>query len=685
MASDVKRYTVTSALPYANGPLHIGQIAGAYLPADIFVRFLRLKQRNVVYICGSDEHGVAITLKAIRENTTSREIVDRFHTLNEESFKRFGISFDVYHRTSDPTHHQTAQDFFTTLYDKGEFDEIESEQYFDEENQLFLADRYIVGTCPNCGNEDAYGDQCENCGTSLSPKELKDPRSTISGNEPVLKKTKHWFLPMDKYEPWLKDWILKDHTEWKRNVYGQCKSWLEQGLRPRAMTRDLDWGVPVPLPGNEGKVLYVWMDAPIGYISATKAWAEKTGKDWKPYWQDEESALYHFIGKDNIVFHCIIFPIILKAHGDYILPTNVPANEFMNMEGEKISTSRNWAVWLHEYLYDLAGKQDELRYVLAANMPETKDSEFTWNDFQEKVNSELVGILGNFINRVWVLQHKYFEGIVQPGIGSGTNEGLDLEWGTDGFPNKIAKSIELFRFREALNSLMDVARAGNKFLTEREPWNKYKSDPQEVGQILNACVQIIANLSIVMEPFLPHAAEKVLKMLNVESGNWKWEDAGRLNLIADGHQLNAPKLLFEKIEDSLVKEQKDKLLASRIDPEEPEEPKGTPIKEEISFDQFTAMDIRVGEIKEAIKVEKADKLLQLKVDIGIEERIILSGIAEYFKPEELIGKKVSVLVNLKPRKIRGIMSQGMILLGEDGNGLKFVVPEGSLENGSEIR
>jgi methionyl-tRNA synthetase len=679
MSKDWKRYTVTSALPYANGPIHIGQLAGAYLPADIYVRYLRLSGKDVVYVCGSDEHGVAITLKAIRENSTPKQVVDKYHKLNKKSFEDFGIAFDIFHRTSDPLHHETAQAFFTALNNKGEFETETSAQYYDEENHLFLADRYITGTCPKCGYEQAYGDQCEKCGSSLSPTELINPVSTLSGKPPVLKKTRHWYLPMNKYEDWLKDWILKEHTEWKKNVYGQCKSWLEQGLQSRAMTRDLDWGVPVPLDDGDGKVLYVWLDAPIGYISATKAWAQQENKAWEPYWQSEDTRLVHFIGKDNIVFHCIIFPIILKAEGEYILPDNVPANEFMNMEGDKISTSRNWAVWLHEYLEEFPGKQDELRYVLTSNMPETKDSEFTWKDYQNKVNNELVGILGNFVNRVMVLQNKYFDGVVQP-KGDIINQ-TGLEWGA-GFISKITASLEQFRFREAQGYVMDIARAGNKFLTDQEPWKKIKEDPGGVGEILNASLQVIVNLAIVMEPFLPRSSKRMLELLNLDATQLKWEDAGNPDLVPEGHVIGKAALLFEKIEDKVIDQQIEKLMKTKESPvNDVEGP-----KEEITFDVFEQMDIRVGQILKAEKVKKADKLLQFEVDLGFEKRTILSGVAEYFSPEDLIGKRVSVLVNLKPRKIRGIVSQGMILLAEDAEkGLSFIVPEDELPNGSVIR
>lgn len=682
-----KRYTITSALPYANGPIHIGQLAGAYLPADIYVRFLRLQGKDVAFICGSDEHGAAISLKALREHTTPRAIIDKYHALNKESFERFHIDFDIFHRTSDPLHHQTAQAFFTTLLEKGEFTTETSAQYFDETYQQFLADRYIVGTCPRCGNENAYGDQCEKCGTSLSPKELIHPRSTLSDKPPVLKETTHWYLPMQHYETWLREWILEGHQEWKKNVYGQVKSWLEQGLQPRAMTRDLDWGVPVPLDHAEGKVLYVWLDAPIGYISATKAWAAEKGIDWRPYWQSDDTALIHFIGKDNIVFHCIIFPIILKAHGGYILPENVPANEFMNMEGAKISTSRNWAVWLHEYLDEFPGKEDVLRYVLTANMPETKDSEFTWKDFQDRNNNELVGILGNFVNRVLVLQQKYFDGEVQPidwgRWKDGTRlEGLDLDWGQNGFKSSVEQSLGQYRFREALQQVMQVARAGNRFLTDREPWKKVAEDPAQVGEILHICVQLIANLSVLVTPFMPATGLKLKTMLGLDNASLTWDHVGDHQIIATGHQLNAPELLFEKIDDATIQQQMDKLENSKS-----QEPAAAfpEVKPTIQYDDFSKLDFRVGTIQSAVKVEKADKLLHLKVDLGFEVRDIVSGIAQHFKPEEIVGQQVVIVANLAPRKLRGVVSNGMILMAEDANGqLSFLQPHDVWPNGAPV-
>ncbi len=680
-----KRYTITSALPYANGPIHIGQLAGAYIPADIYVRYLRLQGADVAFICGSDEHGAAISLKAIREKTTPQAIIDTYHTLNKQSFAAFGIDFDIFHRTSEPLHHETAQSFFTTLLEKGELITETSAQYFDEEYQQFLADRYIMGTCPKCGNENAYGDQCEKCGSSLSPKELIQPRSTLSDKTPVLKETTHWYLPMQHYEQWLREWILEGHTEWKKNVYGQVKSWLEQGLQPRAMTRDLDWGVKVPLPDAEGKVLYVWLDAPIGYISATKAWAEEKGIDWKPYWQDGETRLIHFIGKDNIVFHCIIFPIILKAHGDYILPDNVPANEFMNMEGDKISTSRNWAVWLHEYLEEFPGKEDVLRYVLTANMPETKDSEFTWKDYQDRNNNELVGVLGNFVNRVLVLQQKYFDGAIQPIDWSRWKDGnqvkgLELVWGDEGFKKGISQSLEQFRYREALNQVMNVARAGNKFLTDQEPWKKIKDDPTAVGEVLHICVQVVANLAIIMEPFLPFTAKKLRPMLAQPETLTDWSKAGHLDILPVGTVLGTPSLLFEKVDDETIQAQMDKLEATK----QTDNPFPA-VKETIQYDDFAKLDLRVGTIVAADKVKKADRLLHFKVDMGFEVRDIVSGVAEHFSPEELLDKQVVVVANLAPRKLKGIESKGMILMAEDADGkLSFLQPDKAWPNGATI-
>ncbi len=691
MRREAKRYTITAALPYANGPIHIGQLAGAYLPSDIYARYRKMRGDDAVFICGSDEHGVAITLRAMKEGKTPQEVVDYYHKLNKESFERFGIDFDIFHRTSDPLHHELAQEFFLRLYEEGKFIEKSSEQFYDEEYGLFLADRYIIGTCPRCGYERAYGDQCEKCGSSLSPEELINPVSALSGKPPRLKKTTHWYLPMNEYEGWLRKWILEEHKDdWKKNVLGQVKSWLDQGLQPRAMTRDLDWGVKVPLPQADGKVLYVWLDAPIGYISATKAWAMENGKDWKAYWQDEDTHLIHFIGKDNIVFHCIIFPIILKAHGGYILPDNVPANEFMNMEGEKISTSRNWAVWLHEYLDEFPGKEDVLRYVLTANMPESKDSEFTWKDFQEKNNSMLVGILGNFVNRVLVLHQKYFNGVVQPidmeaRSEGGRIRGLDLDWGPEGFARKISLELESFKFRDALASLMDVARAGNKFLTDEEPWKKIKEKPGEVGEILHIALQVIANLAIAMAPVMPFSARKLAAMIRLPEEDLRWKNLGRYDLLPAGHQLGRAELLFEKIEDAVVEAQIAKLMATKEDGKL-ETANFPPVREEISYDEFMKPDIRVGTILQAEKMKNADKLLKLTVDIGVETRTIVSGIAGHFDPADLPGRQVCVVANLAPRKLRGEVSKGMILMAEDEEGrLSFVAPAENFPNGAIIR
>lgn len=679
-----KRYTVTAALPYANGPLHIGHLAGVYVPADIYVRYLRAKGRDVAFICGSDEHGVPITLKAKREGVSPQEIVDRYHKLNYESFEKLGIAFDIYSRTSKPIHHETAADFFKKLYDKDKFVEKEEENYFDEENQQFLADRYITGTCPHCNYDKAYGDQCESCGTSLSPRELINPVSVISGNNPVLRKTRHWYLPLDQYEGWLREWILEGHRhDWKSNVYGQVKSWIDKGLKPRAVTRDLDWGVKVPIEraGAEGKVLYVWFDAPIGYISATKEWAEEKGVDWEPYWKDEDTKLVHFIGKDNIVFHCIIFPVMLKSEGSYILPDNVPANEFMNLENDKISTSRNWAVWLHEFLEELPGKEDTLRYVLTANAPETKDNDFTWRDFQARNNNELLAIFGNFVNRSMVLTKKYYDGKM-PAPGEWTDEDKQVVEEVKTFPARIAENIENYKLREALNEMMALARLGNKYLTDNEPWKLQKTNPQRVKTIMNLSLQICASLSTLAEPFIPYAADRLRKMLNIEMLDW--DNAGRIDIIPEGHQFNKPEHLFEKVEDEVVSNQKNKLIEARKASEKTNV-EAKPAKENIDFETFAGMDVRVGTILEAEKVSKTKKLLKLKIDTGIDERTVVSGIAEYYTPEDLIGKQVSILVNLEPRKIRGIESKGMILMAEDANGqLSFIQPDKELDNGSEV-
>ena len=678
-----KRYTITSALPYANGPIHIGHLAGVYIPADIYVRYLRSNGKDVIFIGGSDEHGVPITIKARKEGVDPQHVVDKYHGIIKKSFEELGISFDVYSRTSAPIHHETASAFFRKMYDKGDFIEQTTRQYYDEEANQFLADRYITGTCPHCGYEKAYGDQCEKCGTSLNATDLINPKSALSGNIPVLRETRHWFLPLDKYEPWLREWILENHKDdWKTNVYGQCKSWIDQGLQPRAVTRDLDWGVKVPVEGTDGKVLYVWFDAPIGYISATREWSEKTGKDWKPYWKDQDSRLIHFIGKDNIVFHCIIFPAMLKAEGSYILPDNVPANEFLNLEGDKISTSRNWAVWLHEYLEDFPGKQDVLRYVLCANAPETKDNDFTWKDFQTRNNSELLAIFGNFVNRTVVLTHKYFEGKV-PAIDVLTLADTEITEQIAAFPAKIADSIEAFRFREALGELMNLARLGNKYLTDNEPWKVFKNDPVRVQTVLNISLQICANLAILAEPFLPFTATALNRILNQPV--LKWHDAGKSDLLSASHQLNQPEFLYDKIEDEAIQKQLDKLEASR-QANLQDSATVNPAKPNIEFDDFAKLDIRTGTIVEAEKVAKTKKLLKLKVDTGIDQRTVVSGIAEHYTPESVIGQRVVMLVNLAPKNLKGIESQGMILMAEDANGkLCFVSPTEDFRNGSEVK
>jgi methionyl-tRNA synthetase len=678
-----KRHTVTAALPYANGPLHIGHLAGCYIPADIYVRYLRLKGEDVKFICGSDEHGVPITIKAKKEGVTPQQVVDKYHKIMGDAFREFGISFDVYSRTSAAIHHETASEFFKKLYDKGIFKEEVTEQYFDEKANQFLADRYIVGTCPKCGNENAYGDQCERCGTSLSPTDLINPRSTLSGEKPVLKKTKNWFLPLDAMQPQIEAFI-DGHSEWKTNVFGQCKSWLKAGLQPRAMTRDLDWGVKVPVAGADGKVLYVWFDAPIGYISATKE-LFNGNKEWEPYWKDKDTKLVHFIGKDNIVFHCIIFPAMLMAEGSYILPDNVPANEFLNLEGDKISTSRNWAVWLHEYLLEFKDKQDVLRYTLCANAPETKDNDFTWKDFQAKNNNELVAILGNFVNRALVLTHKFYNGKV-PAIAeySATDEGIINE--ICSYPAKIAISIEHYRFREALGELMNLARLGNKYLADTEPWKLIKTDEDRVRTIMHLSLQIAANLSVLMEPFLPFTAQKLRKMLHLNK-ELKWQDANTVTILDPDHQLNEPGLLFDKIEDEAISLQIKKLEDSKALNAANNMASIEPAKPETSFDEFSKMDIRVGTILSAERVPKTDKLLKLLIDTGIDQRTVVSGIAGSYKAEEIIGQRVSILVNLAPRKIKGIESQGMILMAENQKGeLSFVAPveEGS-NNGSIIK
>ena len=680
-----KRTTVTSALPYANGPVHIGHLAGVYVPADIYVRYLRLKGEEVIFIGGSDEHGVPITIKARKEGVSPQDIVDRYHAIIKKSFEDFGITFDIYSRTTSKTHHQLASDFFKKLYEEGKFIEQTTEQYYDTEAQQFLADRYITGTCPHCGNENAYGDQCEACGTSLSATDLINPKSAISGSVPEMRETKHWFLPLDQYEPWLREWILESHKEWRPNVYGQCKSWLDMGLQPRAVSRDLDWGIPVPVEGAEGKVLYVWFDAPIGYISNTKelcdAQPEKFGS-WETWWKDPETRLIHFIGKDNIVFHCIVFPSMLKAEGRYILPENVPSNEFLNLESDKISTSRNWAVWLHEYLEDFPGKQDVLRYVLTANAPETKDNDFTWKDFQARNNNELVAIYGNFVNRALVLTQKYFEGKV-PALGE-LND-YDKQTLTD-FTNvktQVEALLDTFHFRDAQKEAMNLARIGNKYLAETEPWKLAKTDMNRVATILNISLQIAANLSIAFEPFLPFSSEKLRRMLSMETFNWN--ELGKTDLLAEGLQLGTPELLFEKIEDEQVEAQVQKLQntkkANEISAYKPKT-----IKETVSYDDFGKLDIRVGTVLECTKVPKADKLLQFRLDDGMGGRTILSGIAQsYPNPEELVGTQVCFIANFEPKKLRGVMSEGMILSAENSDGkLVLVQPKDLVTNGVSI-
>ncbi|WP_324671998.1 methionine--tRNA ligase [Hymenobacter sp. GOD-10R] len=679
MSADPQRYTVTAALPYANGPVHIGHLAGVYIPADIYVRYLRAAGRDVKFICGSDEHGVPITIRAQKEGVTPQQVVDKYHALIRDSFADFGVSFDIYSRTSSQTQHEVASDFFKKLYDENKFIEQTSQQYYDEQAGQFLADRYIVGTCPNCGNENAYGDQCERCGTSLSPTELINPRSMLSGNQPVLRETKHWYLPLDQYEPWLREWIVEGHkNDWKTNVYGQCKSWIDQGLHPRAVTRDLDWGVPVPVPGAEGKVLYVWFDAPIGYISATKDLLPDT---WETYWKDSGTKLVHFIGKDNIVFHCIIFPVMLKAHGDYILPDNVPANEFLNLEGDKISTSRNWAVWLHEYLADFPGKADVLRYVLCANAPETKDNDFTWKDFQARNNNELVANLGNFVNRAVVLTHKFFEGKVPAAVGF-TTEDEDILRQLGEFPQRIGELIDNYRFRDALNELMNLSRLGNKYLADMEPWKLIKTDEARTGTVLHVSLQLAASLVTLLEPFLPTAAARLGQMLNVEKGTW--QTAGRPDTLAAGTQLAPAELLFDKIEDATVEAQVQKLLDTKK-ANELANAVAAPAKEDVSFDDFQRMDLRIGTVIAAEKVAKTKKLLKLTVDTGLDQRTIVSGIAEFFIPEALIGQQVMVLANLAPREIKGITSQGMLLLAENADGsLALMQPGHEVRNGSHV-
>ncbi len=678
MEKKFKRTLITTALPYANGPVHIGHLAGVYVPADIYARYLRLKGQEVALIGGSDEHGVPITIKAKAEGITPQDVVDRYHAIIKDSFAEFGITFDVYSRTTSETHRKTASDFFRTLYDKGEFIEKTSEQYYDEQANQFLADRYITGTCPHCGNERAYGDQCEACGTSLNATDLIKPKSAITGNTPILKETKHWYLPLDKHEPFLRQWILEDHKEWKPNVYGQCKSWLDMGLQPRAVSRDLDWGVPVPVEGAEGKVLYVWFDAPIGYISNTKELFPDT---WEQWWKSEDTKLVHFIGKDNIVFHCIVFPAMLKAEGSYILPENVPSNEFLNLEGDKISTSRNWAVWLHEYLQEFPGKQDVLRYVLTANAPETKDNDFTWRDFQARNNNELVAILGNFVNRALVLTHKYFDGKV-PACGALTEYDQATITEIQTVKAEVERYLEHYRFRDAMKEAMNLARIGNKYLADTEPWKLAKTDMERVATIMNLSLQIVANLGIVFEPFLPFAAAKMRAFVGLDHCNW--EDLGSMNLLTQGARLQEATLLFEKIEDVTIEAQVQKLLdtkkANELNNYEP-----AAIKEDTSFDDFMKMDIRVGTVLECAKVPKADKLLQFKIDDGMGGRTIVSGIAKFYNPEDLVGKQVCFIANFPPRKLKGIESQGMILSAEDADGrLVLITPSDLVKTGVQV-
>ena len=679
MSKQYKRYLITSALPYANGPVHIGHLAGVYVPSDIYTRYLRLKGYDVISVCGSDEHGVPITIKARKEGITPQQVVDRYHEIIKRSFERLGMSFNIYSRTSSPTHRVTASEFFRKLYDEGKFIEQTSMQYYDEEAQTFLADRYIVGTCPHCHNEKAYGDQCEKCGSTLSPDELLDPHSAVSGAVPVKRETKHWYLPLDKYEGFLREWILDGHKEWKSNVYGQCKSWLDLGLQPRAVSRDLDWGIPVPVEGADGKVLYVWFDAPIGYISATKDLIP----DWEKYWKSEDTKMVHFIGKDNIVFHCIVFPSMLKAHGDYILPENVPANEFLNLEGDKISTSQNWAVWLHEYLDEFPGKEDVLRYVLCANAPETKDNDFTWKDFQARNNSELVAVLGNFVNRALVLTKKYYDGVI-PACGELTDYDRATIDEIAKIKASLERNIETYHFREALKDAMAYARVGNKYLADTEPWKVIKTDPERVKTILNIALQITANTAIAIEPFMPFSAEKMLRMLAVEK--FDWESLGSMSLLAAGHTIGEAQLLFEKIEDDVIQQQLDKLEASRRAKLAAEAAQNvSEQKAEVSFDDFQRMDIRVSTILAAEKVAKTKKLLKLTIDTGIDKRTIVSGIAEYYTPESLVGRQVLVLANLAPREIKGIESRGMILMAEDALGrLVLLQPEDKTMAGAMV-
>jgi methionyl-tRNA synthetase len=680
------KYTITAALPYTNGPVHIGHLAGVYVPADIYARYLRQKGKDVLYICGSDEHGVPITIKAKKEGVSPQDVVDKYHAIIKKSFADFGISFDNYSRTSAKVHHDTASDFFKKLYEDGKFIEETREQLYDAEAEQFLADRFVIGTCPKCGNEESYGDQCEKCGTSHNATDLINPKSAITGNVPSLKSTTHWYLPLDQYEDFLKEWILEGHkNDWKPNVYGQVKSWVDDGLKPRAVTRDLDWGIPVPVEGADGKVLYVWFDAPIGYISATKEWAEENGKDWEPYWKDKDTKLVHFIGKDNIVFHCIIFPAMLKAHGDYILPENVPANEFLNLEGDKLSTSKNWAVWLHEYLEDFPGKQDVLRYALTANVPESKDNDFTWKDFQARNNNELVAIFGNFINRVVVLTQKYYQGIV-PKAGEFTDLDEETLEQLQKFPKTIARSLERYRFREGMSELMNLARLGNKYLADEEPWKQIKTNPERVETIMFVALQIAGGLAVLSEPFLPHTSQKLKEMLHLDQ-KLVWDDVEtREELLSSGHEIDKAQLLFEKIEDVAIQAQIDKLEASKKANEMANRVVEAQ-KDTVTFEDFSKLDIRSGTILSAEKMPKAKKLLVLQVDTGIDVRTIVSGIAEHFAPETLIGQRVSVLVNLAPRKLRGVESQGMILMSDTAEGgLAFVQADSNFEvsNGEQL-
>jgi len=697
---DYKRILVTAALPYANGPLHIGHLAGCYIPADIYVRYQRAQKRDIKFVGGSDEHGVPITIRAMKEGISPQDVVDKYHAIIKDSLERMDVSFDIYSRTSNKIHHQTASDFFKKLYDDGLFEEKETEQYYDEKAKTFLADRYITGTCPICGNPNAYGDQCEKCGSSLSPEQLINPRSTLSDATPVKKKTKHWYFPLQQYEPWLKQWVLEEHKDWKNNVYGQCKSWLDNGLQSRAMTRDSNWGVKVPLPNTEGKVLYVWFDAPIGYISATKELTDQ----WADYWCKKDTKLVHFIGKDNIVFHCIIFPAMLKAHGNFVLPDNVPANEFLNLEGDKISTSRNWAVWVDEYLEDFGGMQDSLRYVLTANAPETKDNDFTWKDFQERNNSELVAIFGNFVNRTFVLMHKLTKGKVPPFHNEIADE-LDKELikSIEKSKTVVEDAIEQYKFREALFEVIDLARKGNKYLQEKEPWKKAQGNKEQgtsqstsgqnqklIDNCMHLALQLTANLAILINPFLPSTAKKMLHMMKVVDKMLDWENAGKLKLLSVGYSLRPPELLFRKVEDEEIKKQIDKLKGSPKETamnasESNQQTNQAALKSTIQYDDFAKLDFRVGTITAAEKVEKADKLLKLEIDLGFEKRTVVSGIALHFKPEEIIGKQVTVVANLAPRKMRGIESNGMILMAEDAGGkLKFINPDEQTANGSTV-